>query len=162
MKLYGSYTSPYVRHCRIALIDEGIEFEFVETDQVSSAEISPTKRVPFLQDGQTRLSDSSSILKYVREQAGKRYLAEIEDFDRFCFANTLMDSAANVFYLEKFGLKADDNAYVQRQNARIEQGLAMMNEWPLLTTDHFSDSQLRIACFIDHPAAAEYFLQLLF
>ena len=43
------------------------EFEFIETDQSQSAELSPTKKVPFLQDGDIVLSDSSSILKYIRE-----------------------------------------------------------------------------------------------
>ena len=32
MKLFGSYTSPYVRHCRIVLAQNGQDCEFVETD----------------------------------------------------------------------------------------------------------------------------------
>jgi len=128
MKLYGSYTSPYVRHCRIALLEEGLDVEFIETDQTKSAELSPTKKVPFLVDGDLVLSDSSSILKYIREKAGKPFLSDVQDFDLYCFANTLMDSGANVFYLEKFGLKPEDNAYVERQNSRIQQGLEMLNQ----------------------------------
>jgi len=43
LELYGSYTSPFVRHCRIALLESGLAFTFVETDQVSSAKLSPTQ-----------------------------------------------------------------------------------------------------------------------
>ena len=37
MKLYGSYTSPFVRHCRIVLLETQQSCEFIETDQTSSA-----------------------------------------------------------------------------------------------------------------------------
>jgi glutathione S-transferase len=145
MKLYGSYTSPYVRHCRIALMEEGLDCEFIETDQTQSAELSPTKKVPFLQDGDLVLSDSSAILKYIREKGGKQYLADVKDFDLFCFASTLVDSGANVFYLEKFGLKPQDNAYVERQNARIQQGLEILNERSYPDTIAGDDALIRIA-----------------
>ena len=147
MKLYGSYTSPYARHCRIALWQSDIDYTFIAIDQIESAEISPTKRVPFLVDDELTLSDSSSILKYIREKSGQRYLPCIQDFDQFCFANTLMDSAANVFYLQKQGLK--ENAYVDRQQARINQGLTYLNALPVPSNLPLSDGQWRIACFID-------------
>jgi glutathione S-transferase len=75
MKLYGSYTSPFVRHCRIALIETGLAFDFIETDQTGSAAKSPTKRVPFLEDGNIFLTDSSSILKHIREKTGHTFFA---------------------------------------------------------------------------------------
>lgn len=50
MRLFGSYTSPFVRHIRTALADTGMEYEFVETDCSNSAALSPAQRVPFLHD----------------------------------------------------------------------------------------------------------------
>ena len=41
MKLYGSYTSPFVRHVRIALLETQQAFEFIETDQAGSSAQSP-------------------------------------------------------------------------------------------------------------------------
>jgi glutathione S-transferase len=149
MQLYGSYTSPYVRHCRIALIEAGIEAEFFNIDQAKSAEIAPTKKVPFLKDDDLVLSDSASILKYIREKSGKAFCADVLDYDLYCFASTIMDSAANVFYLEKFGLKESDNAYVARQNARIKDGFDYLNQLTFSTTLPLSDSELRIACLVD-------------
>ena len=74
MKLYGSLTSPYVRHARIAIAQSGFQCEFEEADYARSAELSPTARVPFFEDGDLMLTDSSSILKYVREKAGTGFL----------------------------------------------------------------------------------------
>ncbi|RZA06776.1 MAG: hypothetical protein EOO68_04495 [Moraxellaceae bacterium] len=78
MKLYGSYTSPFVRHCRIAILETHGECEFIETDQAVSAAKSPTKRVPFFEDGEIFLTDSNAILKYLREKSGQIYLADMQ------------------------------------------------------------------------------------
>ena len=48
MELFGSYTSPFVRHCRIALLETKTKFSFTETDFETSAKLSPAKKVPFL------------------------------------------------------------------------------------------------------------------
>lgn len=47
MELYGSYTSPFVRHCRIALLQTQQDCQFIETDAQQSATLSPTKKVPY-------------------------------------------------------------------------------------------------------------------
>ena len=52
MKLFGSFTSPYVRHCRIALMQSGLDWEMAELDiHTSNDPGTPTLRVPFLEDG---------------------------------------------------------------------------------------------------------------
>ena len=47
MKLFGSYTSPFVRHCRIVLAQHQQSYEFIPTDYAQSAQQTPTKRVPY-------------------------------------------------------------------------------------------------------------------
>ncbi|WP_352339711.1 glutathione S-transferase N-terminal domain-containing protein, partial [Psychrobacter sp. 16-MNA-CIBAN-0192] len=88
MKLYGSFTSPFVRHCRIALLESTLDYQFIETDQASSATLSPTKRVPFLHDGELSLTDSSAILRYIRHKSSKTYLDTVVELDQFCMINT--------------------------------------------------------------------------
>ena len=39
MELFGSYTSPYVRHCRIALLETDTKFSLTETDYDTSAKL---------------------------------------------------------------------------------------------------------------------------
>ena len=149
MELFGSFTSPFVRHCRIALLEEQFEFEFVETDGEASAAQSPTKRVPFLKDGDIQLTDSSSILKHVREKAGEPFLQDLQDYERYCLANTVLDSCVNLFLLERHGLSADANPYLQRQSQRIESGLSELNQHLFSEQAPYSDSELRLACFLD-------------
>ncbi len=159
MKLYGSYTSPFVRHCRIALLEGqelegGLECEFIETDADSSAKLSPTKKVPFLQDmkngKEVALTDSASILMYLREQSGKEFFNDAQDFNLFCNVNTVLDASVNLFFLEKFDqLGPEQSSYLTRHKERVQSALEHMNESQYSTQAPFSDGELRLACFLD-------------
>lgn len=149
MQLFGSYTSPFVRHCRIALIETGLEFEFVDTDYAESARRSPSKKVPFLQDKEVMLFDSCSILKYVREKAGDQYFADVKEYDRFNLINTAMDALVNLFLLKKEGIIQDNVDYLKRQHARVLSSLEAMNRFELKEQAPYGDAELRLACFID-------------
>ena len=153
MELYGSYTSPFVRHCRIALLESGVSCVFVETDATGSAKLSPTKKMPFLRymegDKEKMLTDSSAILKSIREQSGKVFFSNNDDFNNYCTANTLLDTAINLFYLEKEDLTPAKSAYLTRQQSRIASGLAELNKLTFSKAAPFTDSELRIACFLD-------------
>lgn len=149
MKLYGSLTSPFVRHCRVALEQSGLDFELLDADYAMSAERSPTGKVPFFEDGDMMLTDSSSILKYVREKSGQDFLKEIDDYELYSMTNTLLDAAINVQLLEKDGFKEDQIPYIGRQNARIDSGLKELNRRFAPSNGIKTDSALRGACFID-------------
>ena len=148
MKLYGSYTSPFVRHCRIALLETAQPCEFILTDNVGSAAQSPTMRVPFLEDEQQFFTDSSAILKYVREKAGQTFCASAQEFNLFCMVNTVLDSTVNVFFLERDGVNSSEVTYLQRQIARITSSLAELNKLILPMNPPYNDAELRLACFI--------------
>jgi len=153
MKLYGSYTSPFVRHCRIALLESNMTAEFIETDAKTSAQLSPTQKVPFLViDDKHTLTDSSAILKYIREASGNTYFQEsegCEHYNQYCTANTLLDTALNVFFLEKDGILSANSAYLQRQQSRIQSGLEQLEQLNLAAEAPYHDGELRIACFLD-------------
>ena len=148
MKLYGSYTSPFVRHCRIVLLETGLKCEFIETDAAASATQSPTKRVPFLEDGEYFLTDSSSIIKYLREKSGGKFCESAKELDDFCLVNTALETTVNVFFLERDGATASELPYLQRQVARIESSLAEINNLSLPSNAPYNDAQLRLACYI--------------
>ena len=148
MKLYGSYTSPFVRHCRIALLETGLTCEFIETDQAGSAAKSPTKRVPFLEDGDLFLTDSSAILKYLREKAGQSFMAKVEEFNQFCMINSALDATVNLFFLERDGVDLQAYDYTKRQAARIDSSLIELNALELPSQAPYNDAQLRLACYL--------------
>ncbi|EKE79941.1 glutathione S-transferase family protein [Idiomarina xiamenensis] len=152
MKLYGSYTSPFVRHCRIALAETEQDYEFILTDHSQSQQLSATAKVPFLDDGELRLNDSVSILRYVREQAGESFCADIEDFNLLLMVNTALDAVVNTFLLSREGIGAEQSQYLARQYQRIESILDHLEQrrWSLERSSGrpFSDGQLRLGCFL--------------
>jgi glutathione S-transferase len=148
MKLYGSYTSPFVRHVRIVLLETAQPCEFIETDQSGSTAKSPTQRVPFLEDGEVFLTDSLSITKYLREKAGQDYCRSAQELDDICLVNTVMDAAVNLFFIKRDGVDITAIPYLQRQAARVESTLAELNKFTPPLTAPYNDAQLRLACFI--------------
>lgn len=149
MKLYGSHTSPFVRHCRVALMEGGLAHDFVKTTNQASAEKSPTQRVPFLIDGDVQLTDSTSILRHVRERAGRPFLPTVTALERYCLANTALDTCINLFQLERDGVTVDASPYLARQQSRIETCLAALDAMHLSAEPPYDDVQLRVACFLD-------------
>jgi len=149
MKLYGTVNSPFVRHCRIALLQEQQAFEFIDADRDAVASLSPTQKMPFFTDGELSLSDSSSIVKYVREKAQKDFLPALQDFERFTMANTLLDTLINFRILSGEGQSPDTIQYMGKQLRRAETGLKTLNDNVNPNADLTEDSTLRTACLVD-------------
>ncbi len=149
MKLYGSYTSPFVRHCRIALAECNLAFEFVTIDYEQSARLSPTRKVPLIEDGELTLTDSTSILRHIRERGGQPFFPSLADFDLYLMADTALDSAVNLFLLEKDGVTPEKSPYLKRQSERITGILAALDSAAAAAPNPlYSDGQLRLGCFL--------------
>jgi len=151
MILYGTVTSPYVRHLRVALAQFGLDYDFVETNQRQSAKQSPSKRVPYLIDGDRKLTDSSSILLYIKQKAGELGFADVVDFDIFCLANTALDAEINLFFMARDNVTEDNSAYMKRQRARVGSTLAYLDsqfDGYTQNNTNLSDGELRLACFL--------------
>ena len=148
MQLFGSYTSPFVRHCRIALIETGIAAEFIETDNSASDRQSPTKRVPFFRAGELMLTDSASIVRYLREQAGQKFLATVQEHDQYCLVCTSLDACVNIFFLERDGITTEQSSYLQRQQARVTSSLQELAQLSLPDHAPYNDMHLRLACYL--------------
>ena len=167
MKLYGVRTSPYVRHARVALIQSNLEWQLeqVTLDTISR---SPTLRVPFLIDGDLTLSDSSVIVRYVREQSGQAFLATVADHELFALATSVLDTAVNV-YLMNIGDSADlaevpagasaigfdPKTYFERQQERIAVGMQELEHCQLSSSQPYTDGEIRLACLLDWAAYRE-------
>ena len=129
MELYGSYTSPFVRHCRIALLQTELDCKFIEIDATQSAELSPTKKVPLLIDCELKLTDSTSILMHLYELVGEGFLTDVEEVELYHMSNTVLDACVNLVMLGKFdGITPEKSVYLTRQQKRIESGLIAIND----------------------------------
>jgi len=149
MQLFGSYTSPFVRHIRIVLAQTGLSCEFVETDYAASAENSPAARVPFLIDGKRMLTDSLSILRFLRDRAGQPFFPDLDDFDHFLLVNAALDSTVNVFLLERDGVTHDQAPYLSRQQLRIRQCLKALDDaLARRMPEPGGDFAIRLGCYL--------------
>lgn len=149
MQLFGSHTSPFVRHIRIVLARNGLPFELIETDYQQSAMKSPAARVPFLSDGDRTLTDSLSILRYLRERAEQPFFPSLDEFDRFLLTDTALDASVNLFLLERDGVGPNQAPYLARQKMRVTQCLQALEDevqrsWP----DPAGDFAIRLGCFL--------------
>ena len=104
----------------------------METDQSASARLSPTQRVPFLADGPLQLSDSLAILAHIRQRQGQQLASAPERLNLLSLATTVLDTALNLFFLERDGVQAGSLPYLQRQQARITTALAELEQQVLL------------------------------
>ena len=148
MKLYGSYTSPYVRHCRIVIEQLGLACDFIEADYTLSAEKSPSMKVPFLQDDDLQLTDSTSILFHFYSKSGKPFISSAKEMDLYAMINTLLDSSINVFLLENDGVTPETSQYLARQVSRIEKGLDALENSNTISTEEDSIAATRLLCFL--------------
>lgn len=148
MELFGYINSPFVRHVCIALAEAKLPYTFTQIDGDISAKLSPTKKVPFLKDGAVFLSDSTSILRYIREQADQTFLPSVQDLDTYCLINTLMDSTINLFLLERGGVNFEGVNYIERQQNRVKEGLAHLDQLNITAASHGHDVVLRLQCYI--------------
>lgn len=150
MKLYGSLTSPYARHCRIALRSSGLAVEFILRAPADMGGISPTARMPYLDAGSFQFCDSTSILKYSRDQASTEFLTTARDFDLYCLSNTVLDSAISLLMSKRLdGLEPAQSHYLRRQAARVETGLDDLEKRDLNSTLPLRDPEIRLACLLD-------------
>ncbi len=162
MKIYGNSPSPFVRHCRIALIESGLDFEFlIDTDYKLSQQRSPTQKIPFLEyeeNGESRvLTDSSSILRYARERSGQVFLPMVEELNDFCTINTLIDAQVIIFLLKREGLTSENVNYLKRQENRIQTGLKEFEDRTYSEQAPWSDVEIRLACFLDWVRFRKHF-----
>lgn len=147
MHLYGSYTSPFVRHCRIALLQYQAKFKLIETDYQQSAAGSAAMRVPYFEHQDIKLHDSMSIIRFIRELHGHRMCETTAEYDLLLLVNTAIDSTINLFLLEKSGVDIAANSYTQRQSQRIQQCLEHFES--VAEQLKWNDAGIRLACYLD-------------
>jgi glutathione S-transferase len=125
MKLYGSFTSPYVRRLRLILMD--VKYDMIDAP-TSSAEgrailrkLNPTMKIPMFEDNGLVLCDSTVIAQYLHEKLVRPYLS-IPQLNLLKIIDGITDSYIQLFLLDKSGFDTtDDKMYFNLQHERIER-----------------------------------------
>lgn len=187
MKLVGSLTSPYVRKIRVQLLEKEIPFEFVLEnvwDEASRiADHNPLGKVPCLVlDGGQTVFDSTVISGTLEYMMPTIPLLPVDPRERALVRTMeslgagLCDAAVAMLLEKKFheGEKVSQ-AWIDRQQGKIENGLAWLSQRVKTTpsfflTDHFSLADISVGCglfYLDfrmpdfnwrelHPELGEY------
>lgn len=127
MKLYGTTTSPFVRRVRVVATEVGARFEMINTaadpGQAALRAVSPIWKVPVADVDGRVLFDSRVIIDWLTTHHGWGPMRPPRD--RWRDANILnaidaaLDSAIQVFYLQREGIDVSPLPFGQRQFDRI-------------------------------------------
>ena len=136
MTIVGSLRSPFVRICRLYMIQNNIEckmkvLNFVDDPLQAEelAQLSPINKVPLLIDGDKKIFDSRVIMEYLRK---KYSLPErsLEEENLVSAIYSCIDASVTLFLMHKDGF--DINAkgfFLDRQRARIPNNLNFITAW---------------------------------
>ena len=132
IRLYGSFTSPYVRRVRVVADELGLPFELVDTTppegQAKLREHTPIWKVPAAEiDGQL-VFDSHVITELLLERYGRGKLAplpvdDIESRNAISVIDGALDALINAFYLAKEGVTPEQAPYLKKQRERAGSAL---------------------------------------
>jgi glutathione S-transferase len=180
MKLFGHDTSPYVRRVRVLLAEMGVPFERDRHGWMDASEemlrLNPLMRVPVLLDedrgGQT-LVDSKLVADYLYGlraagtlgaeaapavdpplqatlwRAGRRY----DDENVVLTVDGGIDSAINVFLLERDGVRPAPGSYLERQEVRVGRCMTWLDGLyagrDTLGDGAFAFADIAVVCALD-------------
>ncbi|MCK6551411.1 glutathione S-transferase family protein [Myxococcota bacterium] len=132
MKLYGTYTSPFVRRVRIVAEEVGAPYTLVDSSkdegQAALRAITPIWKVPVAELDGTVILDSHVIVDFLLESWGHRKIRTVTSANRWREKNIhnvidgALDSAINLFYLKRDGA-SEDIAYLAKQKGRVEAAM---------------------------------------
>lgn len=159
MTLYGTTTSPFVRRVRVVAAEVGRPFNLFNTahddGQAALRAASPLWKVPVAELDGRLLFDSRCIIDYLTTVHGWGTMKA--PCDRWRDANLVnaidgaLESAVQVFYLQREGMDVDHLPFCQRQRDRI----ASVFDWLAgqLGTAGFGDGlglpELSLYCTLD-------------
>jgi glutathione S-transferase len=137
IRLFGSFTSPYVRRVRIVADELGLPVEQIDTTpaegQAELRKRSPIWKVPAAEiDGQL-IFDSHVITEVLLERFGRGKLAPlaVDDIEARNAINVIdgaLDALINAFYLGKDGVTPEQAPYLKKQGERAAASLSWLEQ----------------------------------
>lgn len=168
MKLYMYPASTTCMPILLFCAEQDVKLEHVVVDLMSGAhmqedyvKVNPMHRVPLLEDGELRLTESSAILKYLAEKSGASVYPK-DDLQMRARINERMDWFNTGFYMD-YGynlIYPQILSHVRRepeaaQSATVAWGRDKSAHWLQLLNDHWIGPQNNYVCG-DQITLADY------
>ena len=130
MKLYGSFTSPYVRRLRILLGEQDYEFIDAPTSTPEGrailSQVNPTMKIPMFEDKGEVLCDSGLIAQYLHDKLDIPALS-YHDLNIIKIIDAITDSYIQLFLLSRSGFDTSESKmYFNLQRERIERSFTFL------------------------------------
>lgn len=163
MKLIGSFTSPFVRKIRIALIEKNIPFELLIDMPMSTdtkvPNYNPLGKVPVLIDDDDSIwFDSDLLTEYLETLHPQVPLlpqdrrAALPVRQTLALADGIADAGVLIYLEKNRSIDKQDAKWVARQRGKIERGLAALEELAknktYLHNDVFSAADIAVVCVL--------------
>lgn len=162
LKLFGSFTSPYVRRVRIVALELGVEMDWVDTTtaagQASLRQFNPLWKVPAATVEGEPCFESSQINNQLLDRFGPGPLAPRSTLDgparnAMAVVDGALDALINAFYLSKDGVIANETSYLQKQYDRAASALNWLEQrvrgpW-LTSTEQFGLPEIALLTALD-------------
>ena len=168
MKLYYHPVSSTSRMVWMCAVDQRIELEYKLVDILTGehlktefAAINPSRMVPVLEDGDFRLTESATILRYIAEKAGSpaypkdvKARARVNEMTDWFNSNLYKDWGYGLIYPQLFPhhKRRSDEA----QTGALEFGKQKACEWLKILDESLIGPQKAFLCG-DQPTVADYF-----
>ncbi len=128
MKLYGTFTSPFVRRVRVVALELGVEVEMVDTAAPGGPEalrrVSPIGKVPVAElDGEV-VFDSHAIIAEMVALRGPGELrisgrTEPSEGNFVLAVDAALEAAIRLFYFRRDGVAVDPLPYMVKERERV-------------------------------------------
>lgn len=163
MKLYGSFTSPYVRKARILVLEKSIDCEFVEEltghDNERLNRLNPLVKIPVLEVDETRvLYDSPVIVEYLDSLDGESLIPGGQDRWEVQRLHALGDGVLDAVVARMIEARRPEQSrmdeVIEKQEQKVANALASLNravrQRDFLVGDSYTLADLAIGVALEY------------
>ena len=156
MHLYGSDSSPYARRIRMFAHFHDINLPytcmdiFTDIDRQKLIAHNPTRKIPFLTDGELNIADSGLIMRYLSEQHQLKALSWWQA-NQLVQIDACNDSFVELLICKRSGFDtSDDRLFFNLQHERVGALLSYLDE-QCVKAAFLDSSYLKISlyCLLD-------------
>ncbi len=134
--IIGSLRSPFVRACRMLMVQHSIECDFRilnfvddRADAEALSKETPINKVPILVVGDQKIFDSRVIQNYLTKKHGLRTLS-LDEENLLTAIYSCLDTGVLLFLMKNSGMDIEGPGFfLNRQRARIPDNLAYVTPW---------------------------------
>lgn len=137
MRLFGTFTSPFVRRVRVVARELGLDLELIDTKtpdgEAAWQRVTPLRKVPVLERAGAVVLDSHAIVDLLMAEHGPGPLRAWRPEQRVAEGNAIhavdgaLEAAIRLFYFRRDGVDPGQIPYMRLERERVDRTLAWLD-----------------------------------